>query len=99
MVSETNLTLFQDITSLELTRDLQAGGQRVQKVCELLLQGIEQKEPKLNAFTSIEPKLVLEIAQTLDMLRLNGRPVGPLHGLPIVLSDLIETQQQPTTNG
>ena len=33
------------------------------------------------------------------MLRLSGRPVGPLHGLLIVLSDLIETQQQPTTNG
>ncbi len=99
MASEMNLTLFQNITTLELTRDLQAGRQRVQEVCELLLQGIEHKEPDLQAFTSIEPKLVLETAQALDMHRLSGRPVGRLHGLPIVLSDIIETDQQPTTNG
>ena len=43
--------------------------------------------------------MVLEAAQALDLHRLSGRPVGALHGLPIVLSDLIETQQQPTTNG
>ena len=76
MASEMNLTLFQNITTLELTRDLQAGRQRVQEVCELLLQGIEQKEPDLRAFTSIEPMLVLETAQALDMYRLSGRPAG-----------------------
>ena len=99
MVSETNLTLFQDITSLELLRSLQAGGQKVQEVCELVLQGTGKVEPKLHAFASLEPKLVLEAAQALDTFRLSGRPVGPLYGLPIVLSDLIETKQQPTTNG
>ena len=92
-------TLFQGITTLELLRSLQAGGQKVQEVCELVLQGTGKVEPKLNAFASIEPKLVLEAAQALDTFRLSGRPVGPLYGLPIVVSDLIETKQQPTTNG
>ena len=82
-----------------MLRSLQAGGQKVQEVCELVLQGTGKVEPKLHAFASLEPKLVLEAAQALDTFRLSGRPVGALHGLPIVLSDLIETQQQPTTNG
>ncbi len=99
MVSEASPTLFQGIATLELLRNLQAGGQKVQEVCELVLQGTGKVEPELKAFASIEPKLVLEAAQALDTFRLSGRPVGPLHGLPIVLSDLIETQQQPTTNG
>jgi len=99
MASEAAPTLFQGIDTLELVRSLQAGGQKVQEVCELVLQGTGIAEPKLKAFTSIEPKLVLETAQALDMFRLSGRPVGPLHGLPVVLSDLIQTQQQPTTNG
>ena len=99
MVSEASPTLFQGIATLELLRNLQAGGQKVQEVCELVLQGTGKVEPELQAFASIEPKLVLEAAQALDTFRLSGRPVGPLHGLPIVLSDLIETQQQPTTNG
>ena len=97
--SETAPTLFQGIATLELLRSLQAGGQKVQEVCELVLQGTGKVEPKLHAFASLEPKLVLEAAQALDTFRLSGRPVGALHGLPIVLSDLIETQQQPTTNG
>ena len=91
--------LFQGIATLELLRSLQAGGQKVQEVCELVLQGTGKVEPKLHAFASLEPKLVLEAAQALDTFRLSGRPVGPLYGLPIVLSDLIETKQQPTTNG
>ncbi len=99
MVSEASPTLFQGIATLELLRNLQAGGQKVQEVCELVLQGTGKVEPELQAFASIEPKLVLEAAQALDTFRLSGRPVGLLHGLPIVLSDLIETQQQPTTNG
>ena len=97
--SETAPTLFQGISTLELLRSLQAGGQKVREVCELVLQGTGKVEPKLHAFASLEPKLVLEAAQALDTFRLSGRPVGPLHGLPIVLSDLIETKQQPTTNG
>ena len=91
--------LFQGIATLELLRSLQAGGQKVQEVCELVLQGTGKVEPKLHAFASLEPKLVLEAAQALDTFRLSGRPVGPLYGLPIVVSDLIETKQQPTTNG
>ena len=91
--------LFQGIATLELLHRLQAGGQKVQEVCELVLQGTGKVEPKLHAFASLEPKLVLEAAQALDTFRLSGRPVGPLYGLPIVLSDLIETKQQPTTNG
>ena len=97
--SETAPTLFQGIATLELLRSLQAGGQKVQEVCELVLKGTGKVEPKLHAFASLEPKLVLEAAQALDTFRLSGRPVGALHGLPIVLSDLIETKQQPTTNG
>ena len=50
-------TLFQGIDTLELVRSLQAGGQKVQEVCELVLQGTGIAEPKLKAFTSIEPKL------------------------------------------
>ena len=96
--SETPLH-FSRIATLELLRSLQAGGQKVQEVCELVLQGTEKVEPKLHAFASLEPKMVLEAAQALDTFRLSGRPVGPLYGLPIVLSDLIETKQQPTTNG
>ena len=97
--SETAPTLFQGISTPELLRSLQAGGQKVQEVCELVLKVTGKVEPKLHAFASLEPKLVLETAQALDTFRLSGRPVGALHGLPIVLSDLIETKQQPTTNG
>ena len=99
MVSEYKPAPFQGISTLDLVHSLQTGGQKVQEVCKLVLQGTQQADSNLRAFTSVVPKLVLEAAQTLDTLRLSGRPLGPLHGMPIVLSDLIDTQQQPTANG
>jgi Asp-tRNA(Asn)/Glu-tRNA(Gln) amidotransferase A subunit family amidase len=99
MVSELKPALFQGISTLDLIRSLQTGEQKAQDVCELVLQGIQQTDSNLRAFTSVVPKLVLEAAQTLDTLRLSGRPLGPLHGMPVVLSDLIDTQQQLTANG
>ena len=99
MVSEYKPAPFQGISTLDLVHSLQTGGQKVQEVCTLVLQGTQQADSNLRAFTSVVPKLVLEAAQTLDTLRLSGRPLGPLHGMPIVLSDLIDTQQQPTANG
>ncbi len=35
----------------------------------------------------------------MDMWRARGRPLGPLHGLPVVVSDLVDTARIPTAHG
>ena len=38
-------------------------------------------------------------AKALDAWRASGRPIGPLHGLPVALKDIIDTKGIPTENG
>lgn len=60
---------------------------------EAALHAIEETQPRLNAFTAVLADDALTRARELD-----GRdPVGPLHGLPVVVKDLFDVAGAPTT--
>src|SRR3546814_2205044 len=40
----------------------------------------------------------MQQARNLDEHRARGRPIGPLHGLPVGLKDVIDTVGMPTEN-
>jgi Asp-tRNA(Asn)/Glu-tRNA(Gln) amidotransferase A subunit family amidase len=62
---------------------------------EASLLAIDETQPRLNAFTSVLADDALARARELD-----GRePVGPLHGLPVVIKDLFDVAGAPTTGG
>jgi amidase len=54
--------------------------------------------PKLNAVSSVNPK-ALEIADALDAQWQRSGPAGPLHCIPVLLKDEINTADMPTTLG
>jgi aspartyl-tRNA(Asn)/glutamyl-tRNA(Gln) amidotransferase subunit A len=60
---------------------------------EASLQAIEDAQPRLNAFTSVMAEEALARARALD----GQEPVGPLHGLPVVVKDLFDVAGVPTT--
>jgi len=60
---------------------------------EASLQAIEDAQPRLNAFTSVLAEEALARAHELD----GQEPVGPLHGLPVVIKDLFDVAGVPTT--
>jgi len=53
----------------------------------------------LNAFITLEPDRVLSDARAADQRRARGEPLGPLHGLPIPIKDILNTRDYPTTAG
>src|SRR5262249_58449831 len=53
----------------------------------------------LNAFISLEPDRVRAAARRADERRRRGDRLGPLHGVPLVLKDNIDTAGFPTTAG
>ena len=62
------------------------------------IEAYDQKGPQINSIITINPK-ALEDADRLDAaFRSSGR-VGPLHGIPVILKDQIDTQGMPTTLG
>jgi amidase len=60
------------------------------------IEAIDMSGPKLNALIEINPE-ALSIAELMDDERQSGHLRGPLHGIPIVLKDNIDTADQMTT--
>ena len=58
----------------------------------------DKKGPKLNSIILINPNAVEE-AKKLDEKFAKEGPVGPLHGIPVILKDNCETYDMPTTAG
>ncbi|WLI00021.1 amidase family protein [Pseudomonas simiae] len=63
-----------------------------------LQERIRRLDPQLSAIIELNPK-ALETARELDRERANGNVRGPLHGIPILLKDTIETEGMQTSAG
>lgn len=69
------------------------------RLCEQYLERIASRNPTLHALIDVNPE-ALSIAAALDRERRERGPRGPLHGIPIVVKDNIETfDRMQTTAG
>ena len=60
------------------------------------IEALDRRGPELRAMLDLNPD-ALEIAARLDAEREAGRVRGPLHGIPVVLKDNIDTADRMTT--
>lgn len=63
------------------------------------IEAYDQAGPKLNVVIFLNPKAQEEAAALDDHLRKTGKFVGPLHGIPMLLKDNVNTKDMPTTGG
>ena len=75
------------------------GHSSVAEFAERLLSHIEKFEPEIRAFAWFDAGYVREQAAQLDAYKRTGEPLGPLHGVPVAIKDIIDTQRIPTENG
>jgi aspartyl-tRNA(Asn)/glutamyl-tRNA(Gln) amidotransferase subunit A len=66
---------------------------------EALLARIEAQDRKLHAFVEVYADTARLAAEAADKAIRSGHAVGPLHGVPIALKDLIEIEGRITTGG
>lgn len=66
---------------------------------EALLEGIERRNPALHAFIDVYAGDARLAAEGADRAIRSGHRVGPLHGIPIALKDLIDLEGRVTTGG
>src|SRR5579885_1887245 len=60
------------------------------------LAALDRKGPRVNAVIEINPD-ALPIAEALDRERINKGPRGPLHGVPLLLKDNIDSGDRMNT--
>lgn len=89
-------------TIADLQAYFQSGKGSSRSLCQQYLARIEamnKKGPAINAVIELNPD-ALAIADTLDQERKAGKLRGPLHGIPVLLKDNIDTgDQMQTTAG
>jgi len=93
----------QEIDVVELTVDqIQTayadGAYTAVQLTQAFLDRIEQYEDHYNAFISMNPYALLTAAE-LDRRYASSGPVGPLHGVPVVIKDNIDQARRVTTAG
>lgn len=84
-------------TISEVTASVAAGRMTSEKLTENCLSAIEKLNPKLNAFITVTADEALQQARQADKEIAAGRRIGPLHGIPISLKDLIDQKGVATT--
>src|SRR5215813_11261834 len=63
------------------------------------LARIDEINPKLNCFCFVYPEEALKKARAAEAAVTAGKPLGPLHGVPIAIKDLTPTKGKRTTLG
>lgn len=86
-------------TASEALTALREGSVTSREVVQACLDRIREFDEKVDAWAFLDPELALEQAGRLDEYRSRGRPLGPLHGLPVGVKDIVDTADMPTENG
>ena len=79
----------------ELARRIRAGQLSAEATMQSCLERIGEREAEVGAFVSIDEAAALQAACAADQIN-NG---GPLHGVPIGVKDIIDTEQFSTAWG
>src|SRR5438445_3971502 len=63
------------------------------------LARVRETDARIEAWAFLDPDHALAQARAADEYRLSGQPIGPLHGVPVGIKDIIDTGDMPTENG
>jgi Asp-tRNA(Asn)/Glu-tRNA(Gln) amidotransferase A subunit family amidase len=92
---------LQTATIADINAAFDAGALTSERLVELYLARIEaydKRGPRINAVITLNPA-ALDTARALDVERQATGPRTPLHGVPVVLKDLFDTADLPTSAG
>jgi Asp-tRNA(Asn)/Glu-tRNA(Gln) amidotransferase A subunit family amidase len=87
------------LTANEITAQLREGQISSVEVCTQYIERIKKFEGDVKAWEYFDKKKLLEKAEEADEYRRSRKPLGPLHGLPIAIKDIIGTLDMPTECG
>ncbi len=88
-----------ELTIEELQEKMQSGTYTSKAITEMYLKRIEaidKNGPVLNAVIEVNPDAI-SIAESMDRERKDGKIRGPLHGIPILVKDNIDTADKMMT--
>lgn len=80
-------------------RAIRDGALSAEQLMVACLARVQEVEPTVQAWHYLDAEHALSQARARDLDRREGRPTGPLHGIPIGIKDIIDTSDMPTEDG
>ena len=93
--------VLEEATISDIEAAFEAGALSCPALVQMYLDRIaayDDDGPLLNSVITVNPR-ALEVARELETERVERGPRGPLHCIPVLLKDNIDTADMPTTNG
>ena len=88
-----------ELSATEAIGKIRNGEITSEELVQACLDRIEQVDGDIEAWAHLKPDYALDQARMLDTRRQAGGPVGPLHGIPVGVKDIFDTESLPTENG
>src|SRR6476469_8487071 len=85
-----------EVTITQLQAQMKAKKLTSRRLCEMYLERIKAIDPKTHAVLELNPD-ALAIADALDKERKKGKVRSPMHGIPILIKDNIDTADKMHT--
>src|ERR1700674_4277879 len=82
-----------------MSAEIDAGRLSPVDLVDAALARIEAADARLHAFVEVYAEEARLAAEAADKAIRSGHRIGPLHGIPIALKDLIEIEGRVTTGG
>lgn len=87
------------VSATELARDIRAGSVSPVTVVDACLSRISARDDSVNAFVTVLEESARERAKEAERELQSSGSVGPLHGVPVAVKDLLDVKYTPTTFG
>ncbi|MEK9753295.1 MAG: amidase, partial [Rhodospirillaceae bacterium] len=88
-----------ELSAVEAARLVRDGSVSPVELVEACLERIEAVDAEVQAWAHLDPEFALAQARVLDDHRRAGGALGRLHGVPVGVKDIFDTEALPTENG
>lgn len=92
----TQLNWLSATDAARLVRDGAVSSEELVAAC---LARVREVDGEVQAWAHLDPEHALAQARILDQMRRAGGVLGPLHGVPVAVKDIIDTTDMPTECG
>ena len=85
-------------SAVEMVQSIKKGAITSEELVKSYIEQIKKKEKDVEAWEFFDPELAIAQAKKLDELHQSGKH-GDLHGIPVGIKDIFDTEDMPTTDG
>src|SRR5437763_11531523 len=94
-----DLTNLHALSATDAARVIREGVISSEHYVAACLARVRETDARIEAWAFLDPDHARAQARAADEYRLSGQAIGPLHGVPVGIKDIIDTGDMPTENG